>query len=65
MSKEEILHPEQPEQIAENIEQMEVQIDDGLLLARKRLIERTKRVNGELVLERDGEVVHIKAEELE
>lgn len=62
MSKEEIL---QPEQIAENIEQMEVQIDDGLLLARKRLIERTKRVNGELVLERDGEVVHIKAEELE
>ncbi len=65
MSKEEILQPEQPEQIAENIEQMEVQIDDGLLLARKRLIERTKRVNGELVLERDGEVVHIKAEELE
>lgn len=65
MSKEEILQPEQPEQIAENIEQMEVQIDDGLLLARRRLIERTKRVNGELVLERDGEVVHIKAEELE
>ena len=59
------MQPEQPEQIAENIEQMEVQIDDGLLLARKRLIERTKRVNGELVLERDGEVVHIKAEELE
>lgn len=49
----------------ENIEQMAEQIDDGLLLARKRLIERTKRVNGELVLERDGEVVHIKAEELE
>ena len=49
----------------ENIEQMAEQIDDGLLLARKRLIERTKRVNGELVLERDGEVVRIKAEELE
>ena len=65
MSNEEILQPEQPEQIAENIEQMEVQIDDGLLLARKRLIERTKRVNGELVLERDGEVVRIKADELE
>ena len=59
------LQPEQPEQIAENIEQMQVQIDDGLLLARKRLIERTKRVNGELVLERDGEVVRIKADELE
>ena len=65
MSNEEILQPEQPEQIAENIEQMQVQIDDGLLLARKRLIERTKRVNGELVLERDGEVVRIKADELE
>ena len=59
------MQPEQPEQIAENIEQMQVQIDDGLLLARKRLIERTKRVNGELVLERDGEVVRIKADELE
>lgn len=65
MSNEEILQAEQPEQIVENIEQMEVQIDDGLLLARKRLIERTKRVNGELVLERDGEVVRIKADELE
>ena len=59
------MQAEQPEQIVENIEQMEVQIDDGLLLARKRLIERTKRVNGELVLERDGEVVRIKADELE
>lgn len=49
----------------ENIEQMEEQIDDGLLLARKRLIERTIRENGELVVERDGEVVHVKADELE
>lgn len=48
----------------QNIEQMEEQIDDGLLLARKRLIEKTKRENGELVVERDGEVIHVKAEEL-
>ena len=37
MSNEEILQAEQPEQIAEHIEQMQVQIDDGLLLARKRM----------------------------
>lgn len=48
-----------------NIEQMEEQIDDGLLLARKRLIEKTIKENGELVVERDGEVIHVKAEELE
>ncbi len=49
----------------QNIEQMEEQIDDGLLLARKRLIEKTIKENGELVVERDGEVIHVKAEELE
>ncbi len=48
----------------DTIEKMEEQIDDGLLLARKRLIEKTKKENGELVVERDGEVVHVKADEL-
>ena len=47
------------------IKQMQDQIEEGLLLARKRLIEKTKNDNGELVVVRDGEVVHVKAEELE
>lgn len=47
------------------IKQMQDQIEEGLLLARKRLIEKTKNENGELVVVRDGEVVHVKAEELE
>ena len=46
------------------IQQIQEQINDGLLLARKRLIEKTKKENGELVVENDGEVVHVKAEEL-
>ncbi len=46
------------------IQQMQEQVDDALLLARKRLIEKTKKENGELVVESDGEVVHVKAEEL-
>lgn len=46
------------------IQQMQDQINDGLLLARKRLIEKTKKENGELVVMSDGEVVHVKAEEL-
>ncbi len=46
------------------IQQMQEQINDGLLLARKRLIEKTKKENGELVVMSDGEVVHVKAEEL-
>ena len=46
------------------IQQIQEQINDGLLLARKRLIEKTKKENGELVVENDGEVVHVKADEL-
>ena len=46
------------------IKQMQDQIEEGLLRARKRLIEKTKHENGELVVVRDGEVVHVKAEEL-
>ena len=40
-------------------------INAGILLARKRLIEKTKKENGELVVVRDGKVVCIKAQELE
>ena len=47
------------------IQQMQEQVDDALLLARKRLIEKTKKENGELVVETDGEVIHVKADELE
>ena len=46
------------------IQQIQEQINDGLLLARKRLIEKTKKENGELVVENDGEVVHVKADKL-
>ena len=46
------------------LSQIQEQINDGLLLARKRLIEKTKKENGELVVENDGEVVHVKADEL-
>jgi uncharacterized protein (UPF0216 family) len=46
------------------IKQIQEQINDGLALARKRLIEKTKQNNGELVVETDGEVVRVKAEEL-
>ncbi len=46
------------------IKQMQEEIDDGLLLARKQLIEKTKKENGELLVERDGEIVRVKAEEL-
>lgn len=46
------------------IEQMRKKIIEGLQLARRRLIEKTKREGGELVIFRDGKIVHIKADEL-
>lgn len=46
------------------IKQMQEKINVGILLARKRLIEKTKRENGELVVVRDGKVVRIKAKDL-
>lgn len=45
--------------------QLQEKIDSGVRLAQRRLIERAIRENGDLVVEQDGEVVHIKAEELE
>ena len=47
------------------IKQLQEKINAGILLARKRLIEKTKKENGELVVVRDGKVVFIKAQELE
>ena len=47
------------------IKQLQEKINAGILLARKRLIEKTKKENGELVVFRDGKVVCIKAKELE
>lgn len=46
------------------IKQMQEKINAGILLARKRLIEKTKKKNGKLVVVRDGKVVRIKAKDL-
>ena len=47
------------------IEQMQEKIDAGILLAQQRLKEKAKKENGELVIMRDGKVMHVKADELE
>ena len=46
------------------IKQLQEKINAGILLARKRLIENSKKENGKLVIVRDGKVVCIKAREL-
>ena len=46
------------------IKQMQEKIDAGILLAQKRLIEKTKKEDCELVVVRDGKVVSIKARDL-
>ena len=46
------------------IKQMQDKNNAGILLARKRLIEKTKKEDGELVVVRDGKVVRIKAKDL-
>ena len=46
------------------IKQMQEKIDAGILLAQKRLIEKTKKEDSELVVVRDGKVVRIKARDL-
>ena len=46
------------------IKQMQEKIDVGILLAQKRLIEKTKKEDGVLVVVRDGKVVRIKARDL-
>lgn len=39
-------------------------ITQGVRLAAKRLIERTQKVDGELVISRDGKIIRVKAREL-
>jgi len=46
------------------IKQMQEKINAGILLARKRLVEKTRKEDGELVVVRDGKVVHVKARDL-
>ena len=48
-----------------DLTQLQEKIDSGVRLAQRRLIERTIKENGDLVVEQDGEIVHLKAEELE
>lgn len=43
---------------------MQVKINAGILLVQKRLIEKTKKEGGELVVVRDRKVVRIKARDL-
>ena len=47
------------------LQQLQEKIDNGVRLAQRRLIERTIKENGDLVVEHEGEIMHIKAEELE
>lgn len=46
------------------IKQMQEKINAGILLARKRLVEKTRKEDGELIVVRDGKVVRIKARDL-
>ncbi|MBR4850560.1 MAG: hypothetical protein IKU97_00690 [Tidjanibacter sp.] len=46
------------------IQELQEKIDSGVRLAHKRLIEKTIREDGDLVVVQDGEVVHISGEEL-
>ena len=48
-----------------DIEQMQEKIDAGILLAQQRLKEKAKKEDGELVIMRDGKVMHVKADDLE
>lgn len=47
------------------IKKMQEKIDAGIILAQKRLIEKAKREDGELVILRDGHVVRVKAKDLQ
>jgi len=49
---------------ASESDQLADKITEGVKLAIQRLIERTKKEDGELVISRDGKVVRIKARDL-
>ena len=46
------------------IRELQERIDAGILLAQRRLIERTRKDNGDLVVVRDGEVVRLTPDQL-
>lgn len=46
------------------LKQLQEKINAGILLARKRLVEKAKKEDGELVVVRDGKVVRVKAKDL-
>lgn len=46
------------------IKELQERIDAGILLAQRRLIERTRKENGDLVVVRDGKVVRLHPDEL-
>lgn len=46
------------------IRELQERIDAGILLAQRRLIERTRRDNGDLVVVRDGQVMHLTPDQL-
>ncbi len=45
-------------------DQLVAKITEGVKLAVRRLIERTKKEDGELVISRDGKIVRVKARDL-
>ena len=46
------------------IKELQDRIDAGILLVQRRLIERTRKDNGDLVVVRDGKVVRLHPDEL-
>ncbi|MBR3589426.1 MAG: hypothetical protein IKK89_03465 [Alistipes sp.] len=46
------------------LRELQERIDAGILLAQRRLIERTRRDNGDLVVVRNGEVVRLTPDQL-
>jgi hypothetical protein len=48
----------------QEVEELRKKFEVGMTLARKRLVERLKKENGELVISRNGKIVHVKAKDL-
>ena len=46
------------------IRELQERLDAGILLAQRRLIERTRKDNGDLVVVRDGQVVRLTPDQL-
>ena len=47
-----------------DIREVQERIDAGILLAQRRLIERSRKDNGDLVVMRDGKVVRLTPDQL-